>query len=128
MYNSRDRGEVKNAGLISFHFRKEFHFDHPDDPAQHTLRLSRSDGVLLVWGNSAEDWCSREFAEMVQTSRRAGAKGLCLFDPQEPKTAAVQQIRAGFRDLYIGEQFGKFDPARLATFFTPLLRSRGVEP
>jgi TIR domain len=129
VYNSRDRAEVRNAGLISFHFRNDVHFEHPDDPAQHTLRLSRSEGVLLVWGNADEDWCSREFAEMVQTSGRNGARGLCLFDPVESKTAAVQQIRTGFRDLYIGEEFGRFDPARLATFFTPLLRrSPGTRP
>ena len=125
VYNSRDREEVKNAGLISFHFRKQVHFEHPDDPAQHTVRLSRSDGVLLVWGSAAEDWCSREFAEIVQTSRRAGAKGLCLFDPAEPKATAVQTIRQAFHDLYVGEEFGKFDPARLDAFFTPLLRRAG---
>jgi TIR domain len=122
VYNSRDKADVKNAGLISFHFRKEFHFEHPDDPAQHTLRLSRSDGVLLVWGNAGEDWCSREFAEMVQTSRRVGAQGVCLFDPAETKTAAIQTIRQAFHDLYVAEEFGKFDPARLETFFAPLLR------
>jgi hypothetical protein len=129
VYNSRDRAEVRNAGQISFHFRKDVHFDHPDDPAQHTIRLSRSDGVLLVWGNADEAWCSREFAEMVQASRRQGARGLCLFDPVADKPAAVQQIRMGFRDLYIGEVFGRFDPARLDTFFTPLLRrSSGPQP
>jgi hypothetical protein len=128
VYNSRDRTEVKNAGLISFHFRKEFHFEHPDDPAQHTVRLSRSDGVLLVWGSAGEDWCSREFAEMIQASRRAEGKGLCLFDPAETKTAAVQTIRDAFHDLYVGEQFGKFDPARLQTFFSPLLRRLNDPP
>jgi hypothetical protein len=127
VYNSRDRAEVRNAGLISFHFRNDVHFEHPDDPAQHTNRLSRSDGVLLVWGNADENWCSREFAEMVQTSRRSKARGMCLFDPAETKKTAVQQIRAGFDDLYIGEEFGRFDPARLATFFTPLLR-QSAEP
>ncbi len=125
VYNARDRIERANAGLISFHFRKDVHFEHPDDPAQHTLRLSRSDGVLLVWGSADEDWCSREFMEMVQTSRRHGARGLCLFDPVDSKAAAVEQIRKEFGDLYIGEEFGRFDPARLATFFTPLLRRSG---
>ena len=122
VYNARDRAEVKNAGLISFHFRKDFHFEHPDDPAQHTVRLSGSDGVLLVWGSADEDWCEREFAEMVQAFRRRGSQGICLFDPQETKTAAVQEIRKGFNDLYISEQFGKFDPSRLATFFAALQR------
>ncbi len=122
VYNARDRAEVKNAGLISFHFRNDVHFEHPDDPAQHTVRLSRSDGVLLVWGSADEDWCSREFAEMIQTSVRSRARGLCLFDPVESKTAAVEQIRTGFGDLFIGDQFGRFDPSRLTTFFNPLLR------
>ena len=129
VYNARDRAEVKNAGLISFHFRKDFHFEHPDDPAQHTLRLARSEGVLLVWGRADEEWCSREFAEMMQASRRTAAQGVCLFDPAEPKSDAVRQIREGFQDLYIGEQFGKFDPARLSTFFTSLLRRpQGPQP
>jgi hypothetical protein len=126
VYNARDRAEIRNAGLISFHYRKDFHFDHPDDPAQHALRLSHSDGVLLVWGNADEDWCSREFAEMVQISKGRGARGLCLFDPPDKKTAAVEQIRKGFGDLYIGDQFGRFDPARLSTFFTPVLRRTGA--
>src|SRR6185295_1183610 len=99
VYNSRDRAEVKNAGLISFHFRNDVVFDYPDDPAQHTARLSRSDGVLLVWGSADEDWCSREFAEMIQTSRKNGARGLCLFDPPDGKTAAVQEVRKKFSDL-----------------------------
>ncbi len=119
VYSSQDR---KNAGLITFHYRKDVEFETPDDPAQHTSRLSRSDGVLLVWGGSDEQWCSREFAQMVQTSRRQGVRGLCLFDPLENKTTAVQQIRTGFGDLYIGEQSGRFDPGRLEPFFTPLLR------
>jgi hypothetical protein len=122
VYNSRDRAEVKNAGLISFHFRNDVHFEHPDDPAQHTNRLSGSDGVLLVWGNADEDWCSREFAEMIQSATRSNALGLCLFDPVNTKKATVDQIRAGFNSLYIGEEFGRFDPARLTTFFAPLLR------
>ena len=120
IYNPRDYAEVKNVGHITFHFRNEVHFEHPDDPAQHTKRLSGSDGVLLVWGNADEDWCAREFAEMVQSSKRT--RGLCLFDPVGSKPTTVQQIRAGFGDLYIGEEFGRFDPARLNTFFTPLLR------
>jgi hypothetical protein len=128
VYNARDRNEVKNAGLISFHFRKEIHFEHPDDPAQHTLRLSRSDGVLLVWGAAGEDWCSREFAEIVQASGEAAEKGMCLFDPPETKTDAVKTIRDAFRELYVGEQFGRFDPARLETFFAPLLRRSGGPP
>jgi hypothetical protein len=122
VYNARDRSEVRNAGLISFHFRNDVLFEHPDDPAQHTVRLTRSDGVLLVWGSADEDWCSREFAEMVQTSRTAGAQGLCLFDPFDAKATAVRAIRDGFQTLFVAEQFGKFEPSRLVPFFTPLVR------
>lgn len=122
IYNSRDATEKGNAGLIVFHYRKAIDFDLPDDPGQHTRRLMGSDGVLLVWGNADEKWCSREFAEMVQAASPGGAKGLCLFDPQETKAGLPQQIRAAFSDLYVAEQFGKFDPARLETFFNPILR------
>src|SRR5258708_2791225 len=124
IYNSRDRAETGNAGQIAFHYRKEFHFDHPDDPGQHTLRLTGSDGVLLIWGNAGEDWCAREFEALIQAPRRAHAKGLCLFDPKETKTAVLDQIRGSerLRDLCVSEQFGKFAPARLKTCFNPIRR------
>jgi hypothetical protein len=129
IYNARDVTERKNAGLISYNFRRQFHFEHPDDPAQHTQRLQRSDGVLLVWGTADEEWCSREFLEIIQATRRPDASGLCLFDPPETKTTAVREIRKSFADLYIGEQFGKFDPARLDGFFTSLQRRvQGTAP
>lgn len=123
VYNARDAAERKNAGIISYTFRKEIHFEHPDNPAEHTRRLAHSDGVLLVWGNADEDWCSREFLEIVQASRRPDANGLCVFDPKEPKVGAIAEIRKSFGShLYIGEQFGPFNPAILEPFFTPLRR------
>jgi len=84
--------------------------------------------VLLVWGNADEDWCSREFAQMIQSARRTEGSGLCLFDPVQPKAEAVERIRQSFQHVYIGEQFGKFDPARLSTFFTPILRRSDGAP
>lgn len=123
VYNARDVDERKNAGLISFTFRREFHFDHPDDPALHTRRLANSDGVLLVWGRADEDWCSREFLEIVQAARRDEVRGLCLFDPRETKDAAVAEIRRTFGDeVVVAEQFGRFEPSRLETFFAPIRR------
>ena len=123
VYNARDVAERKNAGLISYNFRRDFHFEHPDDPAQHTQRLTQSEAVLLVWGNADEDWCSREFLEIVQTARQGDSRGLCVFDPKDTKLAAVEEIRRTFgQDVYIGEQFGRFDPSRLEVFFTPLRR------
>jgi hypothetical protein len=123
VYNARDVAERRNAGLISFTFRREFHFDHPDDPALHTRRLTNSDGVLLVWGQADEDWCSREFLEIVQASRREEVRGLCLFDPRESKDAAVAEIRRTFGDdVIVAEQFGRFEPSRLETFFAPIRR------
>jgi hypothetical protein len=124
VYNARDRGEFRNAAQISYSFRKEVQFTHPDDPAQHTLRLAHSDGVLLVWGNATEDWCSREFEEMMQVSQGTRARGLCLFDPADTKGDAVTQIREIVPDLHIAEQFGDFNPARLTGFFDSLLRSQ----
>jgi hypothetical protein len=69
---------------------------------------------------------------MVQTSRRARARGLCLFDPNEAiagdhtieKASVAQRIRETetLSDIYIAEQFGKFEPARLETFFDPIRR------
>jgi hypothetical protein len=122
VYNSRDRAERTNAGLISFHFRNDVHFEHPDDPAQHTMRLANSDGVLLVWGSADEDWCAREFGQMVQVADPAHARGMCVFQPVDVKLSALRQLRAEFANLYISEQPVRFDPARLATFFTPLVR------
>ena len=123
VYNARDAAERKNAGIISYTFRKEIHFEHPDNPAEHTRRLAHSDGVLLVWGNADEEWCSREFLEIAQASRRPDANGLCVFDPREPKVDAIAEIRRSFGDhVYIGEQFGSFNPALLEPFFTPLRR------
>ena len=123
VYNSRDRAEVKNAGLISFHFRNDVHLRHPDDPgAAHGTR-SPAPTVCCWSGASAdEDWCSREFAEMVQTSRQTGARGLCLFDPP---TARPRPFKRFARDSAIctsARSSVRFDPSRLHDFFTPLLR------
>jgi hypothetical protein len=126
IYNWRDRAEKGNAGLIELHFCKEFQFEHPDDPVQHGSRLISSDGVILIWGNTDEDWCAREFEAMVQSSRHAQARGLCLFDPRKSKTAVVGQIRESLKDIYIAEEFGVFEPSRLDTFFNPLRRSAGT--
>jgi hypothetical protein len=130
VYNARDVDERRNAGLISFTFRKEFHFEHPDDPALHTRRLASSDGVLLVWGHADEEWCSREFLEVVQAGRRDAGRGLCLFDPRDTKDAAVAEIRRTFGDgFFVGELFGRFEPSRLETFFAPIRRrSHGEQP
>ena len=122
VYDQRDAGEQTNAGLISYNFRKEFQFDHYD-PAQHTRRLSQSDGVLLVWGNADEDVCSKLFQEVFQTARRKETRGLCVFDPRDTKAEALAALRKTFgEELYVGEQFGRFDPSRLDPFFTPIRR------
>jgi hypothetical protein len=123
VYNSRDHGERVNAGQIDYHYQGEFHFDHPDDPTQHTARLASSDGVLLVWGNSDEAWCAMEFESMLQVSRRALARGLCLFDPAHPKKGIAEQIRNQTSEIHILEQFGNFDPSRMESFFNPIRRA-----
>jgi TIR domain len=122
VYNSKDRRERGHAGKIVYHFNSEFQFDHPDDPAQHSARLATSDGVLLLWGSSDENWCAPEFQSMVQVSRRALAKGLCLFDPPGEKEAVAKQIRARSLGICVLEQFGGFDPIRMESFFNPIRR------
>jgi hypothetical protein len=122
-YNGRDRDDRVNAGQISYQYQEEFHFDIPDDPAQRTIRLTGSDGVLLMWGKSDEAWCSREFESMMQVSRREQSKCLCLFDPREAKNAVADQIRRSVSDLYIAEEYGRFEPANLEAFFNPIRRS-----
>ena len=93
-------------------------------PAQHTQRLAQSDGVLLVWGNADEDWCSREFLEIVQTARRTTARGLCVFDPKEPRSAPSQQIRRGLRrDCTSASSSARSIRRGCETFFTPLRRA-----
>jgi hypothetical protein len=128
VYNSRNGTDRKHASRIVFHFRNDFHFDLPEDAAGHVLRLSKSDGVLLVWGNADEAWCSQEFDGLLRTPRPRGAQGLCLFDPEENKASALEALRPRLADLdfHVAPLFGKFDPARLQPFFAPLLR-RGLE-
>ena len=120
IYKSANRGERMNAGRIATSFEKEFRFDHPDDPAQHTALLTGSDGVLLLWGNAEEEWCAHEFEAVARSAR---AKGLCVFDPKETKGAVLQQIREKASDVYITEQFGSFEQSRLEQFFNLIRRS-----
>jgi hypothetical protein len=116
IYNLKDLSDKANAGSILLHFDKEFQFDLPDDPSLRTSRLMKSDGVLLVWGTADTEWCLTEFQAMLQTARLQN-RGLCLFDPQGTKQAIVQEIREKVNNFCITEEFGKFEPARLETFF-----------
>ena len=126
VYDARDYLERRNAGQIAYHYRNEFQFDLPDDPSQHVSRLTHADGVLLVWGNSEEGWCAPEFECMQTVSHRARSKGLCLFDPKDPKITVMHQLRNGVADVHVVEQFGQFDPARLEPFFRAI-RCRPME-
>jgi TIR domain len=127
IYNWRDMSEKGNASDISFRYRSEFQFAHPNDPSRHKLLLTSSDGVLLIWGNEDEAWCSQEFEEMVRTATRARAKGLCLLDPKEAKAGVLTQIRAqNTADIYIAEQFGGFDVTRMESFFNVIRRRIGT--
>ena len=53
IYNKSDR---EHAGSILVSYENLVHFDRQDDEAQHTERLMKSDGVLLVWGAAREEW------------------------------------------------------------------------
>jgi hypothetical protein len=113
--------DIANAGMIQIFFRDRYHFEFSNDRRQHSKWLTQSDGILLVWGDSGENWCSQEFEEMQRLGRTAKTRGLCVFDPKEPKKSALELIRSQARDLHVAEQFGpEFDPVRLTPFFESL--------
>jgi hypothetical protein len=121
VYDSAKTSEKNNAGKIVFQYKDDFHFDLSDNPRQHSLCLTQSDGVLLVWGEAKEDWCAAEFEQMVRLASKAKARGLCLFDPKESKAALADQIGAD-HSVSVATQFGAFDRARLEPFFAPIRR------
>jgi hypothetical protein len=125
IYDSRQTGEMNNAGKIAYHYQDEFHFEHSDNPRQHSSCLTQSEGVLLVWGDAGEEWCAAEFEQMVRLSNRQRSRGLCLFDPKQSKSSLAEQIRTTYSDppIYVAEQFGPFDPVRLEPFFNPIRRA-----
>ena len=125
IYDSRKSREKNNAGTIAFHYKDEFQFDHSDQPRLHAPSLTQSDGVLLVWGEAAEDWCAAEFEQMFRLANQSRSKGLCLFDPIGPKLELARSIRERFGSIHVSEQFGTFDPIRLEPFFAPLRRLNG---
>jgi hypothetical protein len=115
VYSPRIREDKESAGQITYHYRNQFHFDLPDDPAQHTSRLEGSDGVLLVWGKSDEDWCAPEFEKMMRVSQRA--RGLCLFDPENTKTSVAGMLSASPVKVHVVQEYGRFNPGKLQSFF-----------
>ena len=123
IYDYRQNSEKDNAGKIVYHYQDEFHFEHSDTPRQDTVRLTQSEGVLLVWGRAGEEWCSQEFDRMVRLAHQSKSRGLCLFDPPGPKIALAEQIRKEQSAIYVAEEFGSFDERRLEHFFSPLRRA-----
>lgn len=125
VYDSTKTSEKNNAGKIVFHYQNDFQFDLSDNPRQHTLGLTQSDGVLLLWGEANEDWCSAEFEQMVRLSTQPKSRGICLFDPQQSKIALAEQIRSG-NNLFVAEEFGPFDGTRLEPFFAPIRKVKAA--
>jgi hypothetical protein len=122
IYDPRQNSEKNHAGKIAFHYQDEFHFEYSDTPQQDNVRLTQSEGVLLVWGGAEEEWCAQEFERMVRLANQSRSRGLCLFDPKESKIALARQIREQSA-IVVSEQFGPFDPARLEPFFRPIRRA-----
>jgi hypothetical protein len=122
IYDSRQPGEKNHAAEIAYAYRNEFHFDGSENPRQHTVSLTHSDGVLLVWGKADENWFAWEFDQMFRLSQRPKARGLCLFDPQESKIALAEKIRSADSAIHVAEAFGRLDPSRLEPFFEPIRR------
>jgi len=125
VYDSAKTSEKNNAGKIVYHYQDDFHFDLSDNPRQHTLCLTQSDGVLLVWGDASEDWCAAEFEQMVRLATQPKSRGLCLFDPKQSKLALAGQIRND-HSVYVSEQFGPFDCTHLEPFFAPIRRAQAA--
>ena len=124
VFNQRDQGEARNAGQITRHFRRQFQFDYANDRSIHTRRLSTSDGVLLVWGSADEEWCSREFAEIVQASGDKTLKALCVFDPKDEKQSTLGRIRTDFKNFRVAELFGpEFDPGPVEQYLMSIVRT-----
>jgi hypothetical protein len=125
IYDSAQKSESANAGQIVLNYQDEFHFEPSDNPRQHTGYLTQSDGVLLVWGEAAEDWCATEFEQIVRLSNQPKSRGLCLFDPKQSKLAYADQIRSQYSAIHVAEQFGAFEKRRLEPFFAPIRRGGG---
>jgi hypothetical protein len=125
VYDARQTSDKNNVGQIAYHYQSEFHFECSDNPRQDAARLTQSEGVLLVWGNSGEEWCAEEFDRLVRLAGQAKSRGICLFDPKDSKIALADQIRKQSRIL-VAEQFGSFDPARLEPFFNPIRKIQGA--
>ena len=103
-------------------------FEQSDDPRRHNVRLTQSDGVLLVWGDADEGWCADEFEQMVRLSHQPRSQGLCLFEPKEAKISLAEEIRRQHASIHVAEQFGPFDPLRLEGFFEPIRRAQAGTP
>ncbi len=82
--------------------------------------------MLLVWGDANEDWCSAEFEQIVRLSTQPKSRGICLFDPKQSKAALAEQIRNG-NTMFVAEQFGPFDSARLEPFFAPIRKVKAAQ-
>jgi len=124
IYNRRDPAENDHAGEIARHYGDEFRFaDSSNDCGRHKQLLTDSIGVLLMWGKQDENWFARQFGEMMRLAHKGHAKCLCVLDPRENKIGILSEIRAqNLRDLYIVEQFGQFDLARMEPFFDAIRR------
>jgi hypothetical protein len=125
IYDCTVTSEKNNAGKIVFHYKDDFQFDLSENPRQHTLSLTQSDGVLLVWGGANEEWCASEFEQMVRLATQPKSKGICLFDPQQSKAALAEQIRQG-NVMCVVEEFGPFDVSRLEVFFAPIRHAKAA--
>lgn len=124
IYDSTRSREKDNAGRIAYHYADDFHFEYSDDPGRNNVRITQSDGVLMVWGDAKEEWSGPKFEQMIRLSCKTKSRGLCLFDPKEDKHSLAQQILTTYAgpEIHIAEQFGAFDATRLEPFFTPIRR------
>jgi len=129
VYNARDTNDRANAGLILLSaYGKVIDFEEPDDPAQHTARIMECDGVLLVWGSADSSWYTQEFTGMMHGARIVASRGVCLFEPKALKEGPLHDSRDLYSNLFVSEQYGRFDAGQLDAFFGPILRRSQATP
>jgi hypothetical protein len=124
IYNKDDPDDRANAAYVLRTIRSEFEVEVPSDFSQDRRNLTRSDGVLLVWGAAKREWYTLNLEDMSQNIKRGRSEGICLFDPRDAKESDLSKLRT-LSDLHIIEQFEHYDPARLQPFLNSL-RDRGA--
>jgi hypothetical protein len=119
VFNSQEAQDLLNGTYVVESIASEFEVERPERFIEHRRALQGSGGVLLVWGTADPGWYAEKFAEMSRLSNRAVSRGVCLFDPEQNKTNALQALQS-LPNFHVIPQFESFDPQKLKPFLEPL--------